>query len=140
MENQNQKETGNIKEAFDRLKRAFNDIFIHLRQMDLEEIIKLHSEKIDEEILKTVKSEGWKFIGGIFTITYVTEKTFSLTVALYYQDRNEEIIEKKAVSPRDMKFLKPKAVEELRKQKKIEYNIDEPSLKSTNPSSVSEKE
>ena len=79
-------ERSNLVDGLKKLKSGFNDIFAYLAQMDLDEIVKLHSEKIDSEILATIKREGWKFIGGIFTVTYVTEKTFSLTVSLYYQE------------------------------------------------------
>ena len=97
--------------------------------MDLDDITKLHTDKIDEVILRSEKNKDVTFVGGVFTITYVNEKTFSITVVLYYRDKHGDFIEEKAVTPRSTKCLKPYAIDELRQKKKIEYSIDEPARK-----------
>ena len=64
--------------------------------------------------------------GGQFTVTYVTKETFSLEIALYYQNKEGEWIQVKSVTPREMKCLKEAAVQELFEKKKIAYDIDAP--------------
>ena len=55
---------------------------------------------------------------------------FSLKLALYFQDRKEEWVKIEPPSmARDMKYLKERAVIELREKKKIIYDIEHPDSK-----------
>ena len=117
-----------INNAIDDLKNIWNTMIDIFTKMDLDEMVHLYSKKIDTEILKTIKETGWAYRGGQLTVTYVTNQTFSLKIALYYQDKNGEWMQVQAVTPRDMKYLKDVAVKELFEKKKISYDIDAPKV------------
>ena len=117
-----------LQDAINDLKNIFSTIMDILTKMDLDEMVHLYSKKIDTEILKTIKETGWAYRGGQLTVTYVTNQTFSLKIALYYQDEKGEWMQVQAVTPRDIKYLKDNAVKELFEKKKISYDIDAPTL------------
>ena len=115
-----------LTNAIDDLKNIWNTMIDLFTKMDLDEMVHLYSKKIDTEILKTIKETGWAYRGGQLTVTYVTNQTFSLKIALYYQDEKDEWMQVQAVTPRDIKYLKDDAVKELFEKKKISYDIDAP--------------
>ena len=117
-----------LTNAIDDLKNIWNTMIDLFTKMDLDEMVHLYSRKIDTEILKTIKETGWAYRGGQLTVTYVTNQTFSLKIALYYQDEKDEWMQVQAVTPRDIKYLKDDAVKELFEKKKISYDIDAPTL------------
>ena len=117
-----------LNNAIDDLKNIWNTMIDVFTKMDLDEMVHLYSQKIDTEILKTIKETGWAYRGGQLTVTYVTNQTFSLKIALYYQDKNGEWMQVQAVTSRDMKYLKDVAVKELFEKKKISYDIDAPKV------------
>ena len=117
-----------LNNAIDDLKNIWNTMIDLFTKMDLDEMVHLYSKKIDTEILKTIKETGWAYRGGQLTVTYVTNQTFSLKIALYYQDKNGEWMQVQAVTSRDMKYLKDVAVKELFEKKKISYDIDAPKV------------
>ena len=117
-----------LTNAIDDLKNIWNTMIDLFTKMDLDEMVHLYSKKIDTEILKTIKETGWAYRGGQLTVTYVTNQTFSLKIALYYQDEKDEWMQVQAVTPRDIKYLKDDAVKELFEKKKISYDIDTPTL------------
>lgn len=117
-----------LNTAIDDLKNIWNTMIDIFTKMDLDEMVHLYSKKIDTEILKTIKETGWAYRGGQLTVTYVTNQTFSLKIALYYQDKNGEWMQVQAVTSRDMKYLKDVAVKELFEKKKISYDIDAPKV------------
>ena len=117
-----------LNNAIDDLKNIWNTMIDVFTKMDLDEMVHLYSKKIDTEILKTIKETGWAYRGGQLTVTYVTNQTFSLKIALYYRDKNGEWMQVQAVTSRDMKYLKDVAVKELFEKKKISYDIDAPKV------------
>ena len=107
-----------LTNAIDDLKNIWNTMIDLFTKMDLDEMVHLYSKKIDTEILKTIKETGWAYRGGQLTVTYVTNQTFSLKIALYYQDEKDEWMQVQAVTPRDIKYLKDDAVKELFEKRK----------------------
>ena len=94
--------------------------------MELDELAKIYSAKLDG-IIRDEQSKGLKYVGGTFKISYVDEKTFNLAFELYFQDENDEWIKKASKSkPQKSEYLNEKAFAELRAQKEIVYEIDEP--------------
>ena len=124
----NERNNDYLTNAIDVLKNIWNTMIDLFTKMDLDEMVHLYSKKIDTEILKTIKETGWAYRGGQLTVTYVTNQTFSLKIALYYQDEKGEWMQVRAVTPRDIKYLKDNAVKELFEKKKISYDIDAPTL------------
>ena len=124
----NERNNDYLTNAIDDLKNIWNTMIDLFTKMDLDEMVHLYSKKIDTEILKTIKETGWAYRGGQLTVTYVTNQTFSLKIALYYQDEKGEWMQVQAVTTRDIKYLKDNAVKELFEKKKISYDIDAPTL------------
>lgn len=100
--------------------------------MDLDELAKIYSEKLDG-IIRDEQKKGLDYVGGNFKISYVNEKFFDLSFELYFQDEKDEWFKKHSKSkPQKIEYLNEKAVAELRAQKEIVYEIDEPEpLKAT---------
>ena len=120
----------NLKNFMDFFETLFKQIAEKMTRMDLDELAEYYEKKIDALIIKKDTDELLKYIGGEFTITYVTETVFSLKLALYFQDRKEEWVKIETPSmARDMKYLKERAVIELREKKKIIYDIEHPDSK-----------
>ena len=103
----NERNNDYLTNAIDDLKNIWNTMIDLFTKMDLDEMVHLYSKKIDTEI---------------------TNHTFSLKIALYYQDEKGEWMQVQAVTPRDIKYLKDNAVKELFEKKKISYDIDAPTL------------
>ena len=99
----NERNNDYLTNAIDDLKNIWNTMIDLFTKMDLDEMVHLYSKKIDTEILKTIKETGWAYRGGQLTVTYVTNQTFSLKIALYYQDEKGEWMQVQAVTPRDIK-------------------------------------
>ncbi len=101
-------------------------------RMELDELAEIYEKKIDALILKKEREELLRYIGGQFTIAYVTEKEFSLKLTLYFQNKQEEWVK---LEPKDvirnMEYLKAEAAAELQKKKQIVYDIDHPNAKQT---------
>lgn len=94
--------------------------------MELDEIAKIYSEKLDS-IIRDEQSKDLNYVGGTFKISYANEKNFHLAFELYFQDKNEEFVKKESKSkPQSTEYLSEKALTELRAKKEISYEIDEP--------------
>ena len=150
MENQgrnSQQSSGeNRMQDWDNLMESMDNFFKRvadkLLRMELDELAGIYEKKIDALILKKEKEDLLRYIGGEFTIAYVTEKEFSLKLTLYFQNRQEEWVklEPKDII-RDMKYLKAEAAAELQKKQQIVYDIDHPNAKQAaeNPDSGTAK-
>lgn len=138
MENQDrnlQQSSGeNRMQDWDNLMESMDNFFKRvadkLLRMELDELAGIYERKIDALILKKEKEDLLRYIGGEFTIAYITEKEFSLKLTLYFQNRQEEWVK---VEPkdiiRDTKYLKAEAAAELQKKQQIVYDIDHPNAK-----------
>lgn len=94
--------------------------------LELDELAKIYSEKLDG-IIRDEQAKGLNYVGGTFKISYADEKFFNLSFELYFQDEKDEWVKKAAKSkPQKIDYLNAKAVDELRAQKEIVYEIDEP--------------
>lgn len=94
--------------------------------MELDELAKIYSAKLDG-IIRDEQAKALKYVGGNFKISYADEKFFNLSFELYFQDENDEWVKKAAKSkPQKVEYLTGKAFAELRAQKEIVYEIDEP--------------
>ena len=94
--------------------------------MELDELAKVYSAKLDG-IIRDEQAKGLKYVGGTFKIAYADEKNFNLSFELYFQDENDEWVKKDSKSkPQNIEYLTDKALTELRAQREIVYEIDEP--------------
>lgn len=96
------------------------------QNMELDELAKIYSAKLDG-IIHNEQAKGLKYVGGTFKISYTDENFFNLSFELYFQDENDEWVKKDAKSkPQKTEYLNDNALAELRVQKEIVYEIDEP--------------
>ena len=94
--------------------------------MELDELAKIYSAKLDG-IVRNEQAKGLTYVGGTFKIFYADENFFNLSFELYFQDENDEWVKKDAKSkPQKTEYLNDNALAELRAQKEIVYEIDEP--------------
>ena len=107
--------------------------------MALDEIAKIYSAKLDG-IIRNEQAKGLKYVGGTFKISYADEKYFNLSFELYFQDENDEWVKKDSKSkPQKVEYLNDDALAELRAQKEIIYEIDEPEPPKVDPKSETVK-
>lgn len=107
--------------------------------MELDEIAKVYSEKLDGTIFDE-QAKGNKYVGGTFKILYANERYFNLSFELYFQDKNDEWVKKDSKSkPQKTEYLSEKALSELRSKKEITYEIDEPEPPKTAPQSTAKE-
>lgn len=124
--NMSEKETNGFLEYVQGMVKNFFDMIDKFTQMDLDQMVKLYSGKIDAEILRIAQEKELLYRGGQMTVTYVTKETFSVEIALYYQNHDGQWLEAKSVTAQAMDRLKPEAVEDLFAQKKVVYDIEAP--------------
>ena len=99
-----------------------------LLQMELAELADVYSEDVDKLILRMEAQQGYKYVGGEFKIHYKDENTFTQSIVLYFKDKDNQWKEATAKSkPQDMrKYLKPSAIERLRTEGTISFEVDPP--------------
>lgn len=110
------------------IKKIFEILFKH--NMELEELIKKCSKKIDEKIL-IEKEKGLKYLGGTVKIKY-DENNLSVNVSfeLYFQDKNKNFFQTDGLIKYKAEYLSEKAIKKLKNKEYIEFEIDEPEIKS----------
>lgn len=97
--------------------------------VDLDELAKFYSKKMDDLILHKESEEELKYVGGTFAIDYVTQETFSLNLELYFKDNKDEWVKMKSSSAKPTKYLKERALNELFEKKKVSYDVEHPNEK-----------
>lgn len=100
-------------------------------RMGLHELADLHSEKLDEVILKEEKNHG-EYIGGTFTIALINEAYMELSYEMFFKGTTDQYIKKEAKSkPIKTSYLDDEALKIIHEQpeKKISFEIDAPSKK-----------
>ena len=94
----------------------------------IDEIPEILADKIDEIILKEEFYKIASFAGGEFIIEYIDDKSYSLCYHLYFQDKKDatyDVTSQKQKNNSDR--LSDAAKKELKDQKKIKFDISEPS-------------
>ena len=113
-------------EMFKKVK--ISDILMNVvdSKLSFEELNEYFSKDIDILILLTEK-EGVKFVGGIFKIALNDDKNFKTSYQLYFKNKDGKFLNKSAESDAFLlEYLTNEAQEKLKKEKKIEFEINEP--------------
>lgn len=98
------------------------------RDMEIDELAKLYSPKLDDIIRKEM-SNGLDYVGGNFNLAYLDEKTFELSFELFFQDAEKNWVKKESKSkPQPIIYLTETALKELRMEKLISFEIDPPKI------------
>ena len=98
------------------------------RDMEIDELAKLYSAKLDEIIRKEI-SNNLSYVGGTFNISYLDEKAFELSFELFFQDAEKDWVKKESKStPQPINYLTENAVKELRTEKVISFEVDPPKI------------
>lgn len=110
------------------IRKVIDKIINIAFKSNIKELAEIYSKDIDNIILKSEREKSFKYVGGEFIVTYVTERIFSIKIALYYKNKEDKWVEESYVTSRDMKLLKDEAVIELKESKKIIYEIEYPKV------------
>ena len=91
------------------------------QDMEIDELAKLYSSKLDDIIRKEM-AKNLAYVGGTFSIAYLNEKFFELSFELFFQDAEKDWVKKDSKSkPQPIDYLTEAALEELRKEKVITF-------------------
>lgn len=97
-------------------------------KFNIDEFPQIFSETMNKIILDRESKTDEKYIGGNFNITYVDEKSYRCSFELYFEDKQGKINSYSAESaPVDIAKLTQEAITELQSEKKIKFEIPEPS-------------
>lgn len=97
-------------------------------RMGLHELADLHSEKLDEIILKDVSSNK-EYMGGKFHIALINDAYMELSYEMYFKNDSGEYVKKEAKSkPVRTSYLNDDAIKVINEQlhKKISFDINPP--------------
>ena len=99
-------------------------------KMDLDEIKNIYTNPLDKIIIRHEKESNNKFISGEFKVSFLDDNHFEVAYDLYFQNINEKWIKMSSKSQpiSSDKKLKPEAIEELKKEKCIIYEIEHPAM------------
>ena len=97
-------------------------------KMDLDEIKNIYTKPVDKIIIRHEKETNNTFVSGEFKVSYLEDNFYEVSYDLYFQDKNEKWIKMSSKSKPISceKKLKPEAIEELKKEKSIIYEIEQP--------------
>lgn len=119
----------NMKNILDDVMTYFEKAVNYLTKMTLDELADVYTKNIDSYILQQEKENNLRYAGGEFSIIYATEKSFSLQIELYFQNKDNEWEKMESAKDNiDMKYLKPEAVQELAQKKKVVFDVEHPSV------------
>lgn len=123
-----EKENDEFFDPIEMIRKVIDKILNVAFRSDIRDLAEIYSKDIDNIILKSEKDKLLKYVGGEFIVTYVTDTIFSIKIALYYKNKDDKWVEESYVTSRDMKLLKEEAVNELKQNKKIIYEIEYPKV------------
>ena len=116
-----------------KLTEAFADVLIKkfglfVKTRTLDEIAMMCSKKTDEVIMMHLK-KGLKFIAGELKFSLFSDKMFSISMELYIKNDCEEWVKVSTDNMlRDIRFLKPESLKELKVNPYISFEVKAPEL------------
>ena len=118
---------GNDNSDAENVIESFLSVVIK-RDMEIDELAKLYSAKLDEIIRKEI-GNNLSYVGGTFNLSYLDEKSFELSFELFFQDAEKDWVKKESTStPQPISYLTDNAVKELRTEKVISFEVDPPKI------------
>lgn len=116
-----------------KLTEAFADVLIKkfgflVKTRTLDEIAMMCSKKTDEVILMHLK-KGLKFVAGELKFSSFSDKMFSISMELYFKNERDEWVKVSTDNMlRDIRFLKPDSLQELKGNPYISFEVKAPEL------------
>lgn len=116
-----------------KLTEAFADVLIKkfgflVKTRTLDEIAMMCSKKTDEVILMHLK-KGLKFVAGELKFSSFSDKMFSISMELYFKNERDEWVKVSTDNMlRDIRFLKPESLKELKVNPYISFEVKAPEL------------
>lgn len=116
-----------------KLTEAFADVLIKkfgflVKTRTLDEIAMMCSKKTDEVILMHLK-KGLRFVAGELKFSSFSDKMFSISMELYFKNERDEWIKVSTDNMlRDIRFLKPESLKELKVNPYISFEVKAPEL------------
>ena len=118
---------GNDNSDAENVIESFLSVVIK-RDMEIDELAKLYSAKLDEIIRKEI-ANNLSYVGGMFNISYRDEKSFEMSFELFFQDAEKDWVKKESKStPQPINYLTETAVKELCTEKVISFEVDPPKI------------
>lgn len=99
--------------------------FNFMPKMELEDLIKKCSEKIDKKIIKE-KEKNSKYLGGTVKIEYDGDLYVEVLFTLYFQDQKKNCFQTDGRIEYKAEYLSEQAIKKLTKEKSLEYEFKEP--------------
>lgn len=129
--NSTQNKSVNILEKIDEiLKSNVLPILVRLNQSSIEQFMEHYSNEVDALILGIEKRENLNYVAGyaILKVVSETEQTMSLLFDLYFQNQQQQWINKKMQTETFLisDYLTEIAANELYQAKEIKYDVDKP--------------
>lgn len=117
--------------GFKTIDKALNNVIEKMMLLyphrSLDQIAQMCSKQTDMLIKSEEQRNGYQFVGGEFSVSYVNEAAFTLGVELYFKDTAGKWIKVESKSqPRDMQYLMEDSIVELRQKKVVKFDIDSP--------------
>ena len=116
-----------------KLTEAFADVLIKkfgflVKTRTLDEIAMMCSKKTDEVILMHLK-KGLKFVAGELKFSLFSDKMFSISIELYFKNESDEWVKVSTDNMlRDIRFLKPESLKELKVNPNISFEVKAPEI------------
>lgn len=116
-----------------KLTEAFADVLIKkfgflVKTRTLDEIAMMCSKKTDEVILMHLK-KGLKFVAGELKFSLFSDKMFSISMELYFKNESDEWVKVSTDNMlRDIRFLKPESLKELKVNPYISFEVKAPEI------------
>lgn len=116
-----------------KLTEAFADVLIKkfgflVKTRTLDEIAMMCSKKTDEVILMHLK-KGLKFVAGELKFSLFSDKMFSISMELYFKNESDEWVKVSTDNMlRDIRFLKPESLKELKANPYISFEVKAPEI------------
>ena len=111
------------------LMNMINELIEEFRPtMTLEDLQRVYTKTVDEVIFKEEDKSNSRYVGGEFNLDYVSEKGYTVSYKLFFQNEQKKIFELEAKS-RELSIskLSAKVREQLAAEKNIKFEIPEPS-------------
>ena len=116
-----------------KMTEAFADVLIKkfgflVKTRTLDEIAMMCSKKTDEVILMHLK-KGLKFVAGELKFSLFSDKMFSISMELYFKNESDEWVKVSTDNMlRDIRFLKPESLKELKVNPNISFEVKAPEI------------
>jgi len=123
-----------VRPLIDDLKELMEKLIVSNMKVELDDLIRSHSEFYDELLLKAMHTENLTFVGGQLVINANEKKdVFSFDMEAYFKDVMDEWIKKEHSVSYPLSSLISKDRQELTTSSVVKYELNAPTEKEVTP-------